>query len=61
MLGIGRYLMGETLVGLFNFSEVDRTVCLNDTAHYMDLITGEKRSIRSITITAQGFFWLKKV
>ena len=61
VLGIGRYLMGETLVGLFNFSEVDRKVCLNDTAHYMDLITGEKRSIRSITIPAQGFFWLKKV
>lgn len=61
VLGIGRYLKGETLVGLFNFSEVDRKVCLSDTAHYMDLITGEKRSIRSITIPAQGFFWLKKV
>ena len=60
VLGIGRYLMGETLVGLFNFSEVDRTVCLNDTANYMDLITGEKRSIRCITIPAQGFCWLKK-
>ena len=60
VLGIGRYLNGETLVGLFNFSEVDRAGCLNDTAGYIDLMTGETRSIRSITVPAQGFFWLKK-
>ena len=60
MLGIGRSLEGETLVGLFNFSEEDRTVSLDDTAPYTDLLTGESCSIRSITIPAQGFYWLKK-
>ena len=60
VLGIGRSLEGETLVGLFNFSEEDRTVSLNDTAPYTDLLTGESCSIRSITIPAQGFCWLKK-
>ena len=60
VLGIGRSLEGETLVGLFNFSEEDRTVSLDDTAPYTDLLTGESCSIRSITIPAQGFYWLKK-
>ena len=60
VLGIGRSLEGETLVGLFNFSEEDRMVSLNDTAPYTDLLTGEKCEVHSITIPAQGFFWLKK-
>ena len=60
VLGIGRSLEGETLVGLFNFSEEDRTVSLNDTAPYTDLLTGENCEVHSITIPAQGFYWLKK-
>ena len=60
VLGIGRSLKGETLVGLFNFSEEDRTVSLDDTAPYTDLLTGENCEVHSITIPAQGFYWLKK-
>ena len=60
VLGIGRSLEGETLVGLFNFSEENRTVSLNDTAPYTNLLTGENCEVHSITIPAQGFYWLKK-
>ena len=61
VLGIGRYLNGETLVGLFNFSESTRTIHLEDNARYTDLVTGEERKISRITVPAQGFYWLKKL
>lgn len=61
VLGIGRYLNGETLIGLFNFSEGAKTVYLDDASRYTDLMTGEDRKIGRITIPAHGFFWLKKL
>lgn len=61
ILGIGRYLNGETLVGLFNFSESARTIHLEDSNRYTDLVTGEDRKISRITVPAHGFYWLKKL
>ena len=60
VLGIGRYFRGEKVLCLFNFSDGDVTVTLDDAAEYADLLTGEVRSVETVTVPAQGFFWLKK-
>ena len=61
VLGIGRYLEGEKIIGLFNFSENDKTVELRETEEYVDLLSGETMSLRRARIPAYGFFYLKCV
>ena len=61
VLCIGRYFEGETLYGIFNFSETDRTAWLDSVAgDGTDLITGEKKNLAQIEIPAYGYFYLKK-
>lgn len=59
---IVRQYEGEKLIGLFNFSEFDKTAWLNgQDGEYMDLITGERMKADAVTVPGSGFFWLKKV
>lgn len=61
VLGIGRYFEGEKLIALFNFSEFDKTVGVNESdGEYVDLITGNKVELTGISIPAYGFYYLKK-
>lgn len=61
VLCIGRYFEGDKVVGLFNFSEYDKTVRLQkNDEDYVDLISGEKISISEIPLSAYGFYYLKK-
>lgn len=61
VLCIGRYFEGEKILGLFNFSESDRTAWINETdGEYVDLISGEERMAGAVDIPAYGFFYLKK-
>ena len=61
ILAIGRYYEGEKLIGLFNFSEHDRTAWINETdGMYVDLITGKEMEAKGVDIPAYGFFYLKK-
>ena len=44
ILCIGRYFEGEKIIGLFNFSEFDKTAWINETdGDYTDLISGKVR------------------
>ena len=62
ILGIARYLNGEQLVGLFNFSDEPKTaVAIHSGGTYRNLVTGENLNISEITVPAQGFLWLKRV
>ena len=62
ILGIARYLNGEQLVGLFNFSDEPKTAAaIHSGGAYKNLVTGETLNISEITVPAQGFFWLKRV
>lgn len=58
-LGLGRYHRGETLLGLFNFSEEAKTIPLPD-GRYQDLISGEVCSER-ITQKPFGYTLLKQL
>ncbi len=61
VLSIGRYYHGEKLVGVFNFSEHDKTAWINeDDGMYTDLITGREMKACGVDIPAYGFFWLRK-
>lgn len=62
ILCIGRYYDGEKILGLFNFSEDDKTAWINETdGEYQDLMTGIIRKACGVDIPGYGFFWLKKV
>lgn len=62
ILGIARYLRGEQLVGLFNFSNDPETAAaIHSGGTYRNLVTGETLNISEITVPAQGFLWLKRV
>ena len=57
VLGLGRYLDGELLIGVFNFSAESRIVPLDDT--YTDLLTGRDWNF-TMTVEGLGFGWLKQ-
>lgn len=58
ILGIGRYYQGEKLIALFNFSSDNETAWINEAEDYIDLMTGEPKEARTVTIPAQDFVWL---
>ena len=60
VLCIGRYLDGEKIIGLFNFSEFDKTAWINETdGDYTDLISGEVMQPVGVKVPAYGFYYLK--
>lgn len=62
VLCIGRYFEGEKMIGLFNFSEFDKTAWINETdGEYIDLISGRKMQACGVDIPAYGFYYLKKL
>ncbi len=61
VLGIGRYYEGKTLLGLFNFSEYDKTIELSEKEEsYIELFSGKTVKAGQIEIPAYGFYYLKK-
>ncbi len=61
LLCIGRYYEGEKIIGLFNFSESDKTAWINEEdGMYTDLITGSQRKASGVDIPAYGFLYLKR-
>ncbi len=61
VLCIGRYYDGEKLIGLFNFSEYDKTARIdeNDGA-YVELISGNELKPAEVNMPAYGFYYFKK-
>lgn len=61
ILCIGRYWEGEKLIGIFNFSEMDKTAWINETdGEYIDLISKREMKASGVDIPAYGFYYLKK-
>ena len=62
LLCIGRYYEGEKIIGIFNFSEHDKTAWINETdGEYVDLISGRKMKACGVDIPSYGFYYLKQV
>lgn len=61
VLCIGRYYEDEKIIGLFNFSEYDKTAWINETdGTYVDMISGRRMQASGVNIPAYGFYYLKK-
>ncbi len=58
ILGIGRYYQGQKLIALFNFSAYDETAWIDEQETYIDLMTGEERAAKAVSIPAYDFAWL---
>ena len=58
VLGIGRYYWGEKLVALFNFSPDPQTAWIDEPENYQDLMTGEYKAARAVSLPGNGFVWL---
>ncbi len=61
VLCIGRYYDGDKMIGLFNFSEFDKTAWINEDGVWEDVFTGELKRAAGVDIPAYGFYWLKKI
>ncbi len=61
LLCIGRHYDGEKMIGIFNFSEFDKTAWINmEDGYYEDMFSGEVLEARAVPVEAYGFCWLKK-
>ncbi len=61
ILGVGRWLNGEKLIALFNFSGQDKVAWINeDDGEYTDLLTGAVMEAKGVQIPAYGIWWLYK-
>lgn len=62
VLAMGRYYDKEKIIGIFNFSEQDKTACIDgQDGKYGDLVTGRKISIKCVEVPAYSFYWLQKI
>lgn len=62
VLCIGRYYEGEKIIGLFNFSEFDKTAWINETdGEYVELISGSRMQPIGVNIPAYGYYYMKKL
>ena len=61
LLCIGRYYEGDQIFGIFNFSEYDKKAWIDGLeGEYIDLLTGQKKTILQIDVPAYGFHYIKK-
>ena len=61
VLCIGRYYRGEKILGIFNFSEYDKTAWIQEKdGMYTDMISGTIMEASNVKIPAYGFLYLKK-
>ena len=58
VLGIGRYLDGEKLVALFNFSETEKTLAVDELGDFRDLLSGAPVDKNAVTLPPGGFIWM---
>ena len=62
LLGVARRLNGEKMIGVFNFSNENKTADgLDDQELYQDMLTGKEVRMSGLKVPAQGFFWLQQM
>ena len=58
ILGIGRYYMGQKLIGLFNFSEIEQTAWIHEEEYYTNLVDGSMLNSDHVTLGGHQFVWM---
>ena len=61
VLCIARHWEGEKILGIFNFSEFDKTAWIDERdGMYEDMISGGEMEAAGVNIPAYGFYYLKR-
>ncbi len=61
LLAIGRYYEGQKIIGVFNFTEWEKTVMFPyDTGEFTDMLTGKPCLLQELTVPAYGFYYLEQ-
>ena len=59
VLAIIREYAGEKFIGIYNFSECDKTAWINEEdGTYIDCISGREQEAKGVNVPAFGFLWL---
>lgn len=61
ILGIVRMIDGERFIGLFNFSDQDKTAWMDEEGEFENLLTGERMPLKDVHVAGHDFVWAKKV
>ena len=61
LLVIGRYPEGQKIIGVFNFTEWDKTVnSPHDLGGFIDMMTGEVHILQDLRVPAYSFYYLEQ-
>lgn len=61
LLAIGRYAQGQKIIGVFNFTEWEKTVTFSyDPGEFTDMMTGERYQLQDLPVPAYGFYYLEQ-
>lgn len=58
VLGIGRYINGEKLIALYNFSTSEQVAYTGEREEVKDLLTGKRKDPVQILLQPYGYIWL---
>lgn len=60
ILGILREYDGDKLIGLFNFSENEKTAWIQEEGEFQNLLTGTAIELKDVVLKGHDFLWLMK-
>ncbi len=61
LLAIGRYADGQKIIGVFNFTEWDKTVTFpHDSGEFKDMLTDKSYVLQDLSVPAYGFYYLEQ-
>ena len=61
LLAVGRYAEGQKIIGVFNFTEWEKTVTFpHDPGEFADMLTGETHLLQDLVIPAYSFCYLEQ-
>ena len=61
ILCILRQKGNERFIGIFNFSDSEKTAWMQEEGTFRDLITGQTLELKDVVLPAYGFMWCKKI
>ena len=61
VLCMAKHLDGEKIIGVYNFTEFDKTAWINEEdGMYVDLLSGKEMEAKAVNVPAYGFYWMKR-
>ena len=61
LLAMRRVHKGQKVIGVFNFTELDKTVSFpSESGLFTEMLSGKKQSLVELTIPAYGFYYLEQ-